>query len=1002
MYFLVVTSPFLGYAVGQVISDPATIASIEAGQYQQYVVRVAANQNDGESLSVGVIAAYVGSPLVLAGQVLNATPAGLDYSLDHGTSWTAVGHFVLRGAGWSGTGPTFASIQSGTILVRDHVEQTVLSQLASFSVVLAGNAGNGTLALADGSAVVGVGAGLAAGTLLEPAPLAVQFGTLAGTVADGGLLAATATTVITLGTTVSGFASGITAATAAASAAAGSLASLSAGLTSESAARVSGDEANAVAAAAATATANAALASSGGTLSGSLAFSAATATLSATSTLCLAPGNQLWLGAQNGTGAVYSATIADTTSNPSTVIAKLWNNGGVACLSNGSASLPAPGFGANFTGAQPWADLAANAGIFSHHGGVVPVPPAPQSGLCVADKWKLSGVYNFAEIWQPSQFTDCWMPLQDFLLYAQLMFLAQSGSSLGNIAERQFVDVVLPAGKYYVSQPLIIPEYVRFGGPGIIVPTPYVGAQTGGTLVSGAFDSSAGAPYAATAQFTPAVIVCPRAHLADLNICVAYDGSFAHKSSGVVFGKNWQPVLGSAVTIGNPGSGYSVGDTLALAQPSVAPFSPCVVTITAVNGSGGITAATVGPYAGDFALPAVTYGSGPNLQAQQWSAGNGFSVFDPNNTGCFITTNYGGTRLGAGATLGLPDWVADFNTGANQYNTGAALTNGSQAGRIQISGGVDNNYSANYGPTFNVMLSGLECEIDSIQGLGGKAGLWARYAQDYRINRLNFVDSSIYAWFSGAGSIECPNCVADTCGAVLQIDQSHGIVMRGRAFFEEGNIVNPLPACNVNGAAFLIGATSTAAYPVTGCDIAFTVFNMGGLPASTIAAKGLTGVPASTQAACCSIAYAVANRIALTVSNLSQYGAVGGSPYPNPSPLPTSGIYLIGQGVDASNVLLGSIDTVPVIDGVAPPGPLVSLTSGHGYPGCAVRVWDGLHQCWIGPQGVVEIFGSSAPSGGTGGTGAGFAVPTSVYRNTASGISYRNTGTTASPTWTTP
>jgi hypothetical protein len=189
---------------------------------------------------------------------------------------------------------------------------------------------------------------------------------------------------------------------------------------------------------------------------------------------------------------------------------------------------------------------------------------------------------------------------------------------------------------------------------------------------------------------------------------------------------------------------------------------------------------------------------------------------------------------------------------------------------------------------------------------------------------------------------------------------------------------------------------------VTGCDIKFTVFNMGGLPASTIAAKGLTGVSASTQAACCSIAYAVANRIDLTVSNLSQYGAAGGSPYPNPSLLPTSGIYLIGQGVDGSNVLLGSIDTVPVIDGVAAPGALVSLTSGHGFPGCAIRVWDGLHQCWIGPLGVVEMFGTAAPAGGTGGTGAGFAVPTSVYRNTASGISYRNTGTMAAPVWTTP
>jgi hypothetical protein len=125
---------------------------------------------------------------------------------------------------------------------------------------------------------------------------------------------------------------------------------------------------------------------------------------------------------------------------------------------------------------------------------------------------------------------------------------------------------------------------------------------------------------------------------------------------------------------------------------------------------------------------------------------------------------------------------------------------------------------------------------------------------------------------------------------------------------------------------------------------------------------------------------------------LSQYGGA-------PSPLPSSGIYQLGQAVDTGNDLRGSIDTVPVIDGVAAPAQVVTATSGHGFPGCAVRVWDGLHQCWVGPFNTVEMFGTVAPVNGV--TGAGLASPGSTFVDMASGSGrrYVNTGTQTSPIW---
>ncbi|HTZ70834.1 MAG TPA: hypothetical protein VMB71_09315 [Acetobacteraceae bacterium] len=943
---LIVITPFLNYAIGDEITGADLIESILSGPYADDVVKLGAGGNQDPALTVVVVTAYAGTPVNLGGYAYNYAPSALDYSIDSGTTWTAVANFVLNNGAWTGTGPTFASPQTANIIVRDHTTVTIVSQPCYFYVTTSsGGSGDGTITLADGSEIDGLGLGLQV-TPGSGAPgvLSLIFGNIPGTVADGGGLAEALTEI--------------------------------AGL----------------------------LPSSGGTMTGDLAFAGTNpvSTISAANTLVLAVEHQLWLGGTDASGAVYSATIAGQSSNPGTIaVNKLWNNGGALALARADGLLPLPTYQANFVASQPWGDVPASAAIFPH--APLPSPPVPLAGMLIGDRIKLGGDYNFAEVFAPQQNFDAWPTLQNFLLYAQLMYRAQKGAALDNVALRDFVDVKLPAGDFLVSQPLIVPENVRLGGPGRILRAAYTGNQSndGVTSLPGPF---------ATNAYLPTVVVAPHGHLGDLNVYVNTDGQLAHRGSGVCLGKNWAALVGAACTIGAGGTGYSAGDLVVPFNPSPAAYWPWVAQVTAVNDSGAITAAQVYE-AGAYALPPASglYNGAASLQAQQWTTANGFSVFDPAHAGCFLQdkafrSDFTTPSPGTGATL-APGWAPDYTPGsaAGTYNIGSAITCGMQCGRIQITGGVPAIYSADDGPTFCVMITGLEFEIDSIQGIGGNGGVFGMFAQDVRIGRWNIVEAAAPIFLHGCGSWHCAEIVLDTCGSIGQIDQSHGCNLYGRAFWEPGNLtitsplINTQTASDGNHYALLIGSASTAAFPCAGLDIRFTVQDMGGLPASTIALYStypLGGYTPSQQAASCFVQYLFNSRIDLCVSNISQYGGT-------PSLLPTSGIYRLGFGVDPGNDLRGTIDTVPTIDGVAPPAQLVSPTSGHGFPGCAIRVWDGLHQAWLGPYNTVEMFGSSAPTNGTSGTGAGLAMPGSAYIDTASGAGHRyvNTGTQASPNW---
>jgi hypothetical protein len=894
MIQLVVISPFLTYGTGDLITDPATVADILAGPYRSDVVTTQNGDQTGpETISVAVLSAVAGSPLVLSGVVSNGAPTALDSSTDNGATWQAISGYALAGVDWTGFGPTFATARTGTLLVRDHAVPTVVSTPVGFTVTgISGGGGtsSGTITLGDGSVIDALGAGLVvpAGT----GSLTVSFGTVAGSVADGGAL------------------------------------------TAETAARISGDAANAAAAAAAQATASAAIPAS-------------------------------LLGAASGIAPLDSGAHVPL------------------------ANVPA-------IGAQAWVEQVASAGIF--HRGPVPGPATVRSGLTLGDKLKIAAVFNFAEIWDTQATYDAWPSLQNFLLYCQQMALAMKNDGIDNLTERNCVRAVLPRGAYFVSQPLIVPEFVDLDCRGTIYRAAYTTDQSnnGTTSVPGPFASN---------QYLPTVVVVPRGHASNLNIYVNTDGNIAHRGSGVCVGKNWAAEVGQPCTIGNPGSGYSVGDLLFMAQPSVAPYFNWAAQVTAISGSGStgpIAAATV--YAtGAYSLPPATYNGGPSLQQQVWTAANGYSgILDAANPGCFFVhsayaSNGTTPSAGTGATL-APTWQPDYVSGTAAYAIGAAITNGSQIGKIQVTGDIPAIISTTYGPTFGVMVTGLETVIDEIQILGGNAGVFGYFAQDVRIGILNVVEAGVGVELFGCGSWHCPNVVLDTCGAAFLINETQGVRFLFRAFFEQGNITVPNAFPNSLGNAIQIGNASSSSFPCSDIRLEGDLVNMGGLPQSTINAYPGTAVGGQTprpMTASIFLAWLFSSVIRVKVTNIGEQGG-------SPTILPTSGFCQFGYGVDAGNVIEGVIDTVPTIDGTPPPAQLITLTSGHGYPSCAIRVWDGLHQAWLGPGGVCELYGTAAPASGTAGAGAGFAAPGSVYIDMTGGAGERwvNTGARTSPVWT--
>jgi hypothetical protein len=697
-------------------------------------------------------------------------------------------------------------------------------------------------------------------------------------------------------------------------------------------------------------------------------------------------------------GAADVAGLGDAaTANFGTVTGSVADGGALTSLTGSVAGIAqvssanvVAALSAGHLAGVPWSDAAGSAAVFSH--GQVPAPPYARSSLQFGDRLKLAGSFNFGETWDTQANYDAYPKLQAFLFYCQSMALAMKNTSLDGNCFRMCVTAYLPRGTYLVSQTLVVPEYVNLHTDGMIVRAPYTGDQSnnGTTSVPGTFYA---ATASAQAQFEPTVIITPRAHASRLNVYVG-NTNINFRGSGVAIGKTWQAEVGQPCTIGAAGAGYAVNDIVALAQPQASTYWNWSAQVTAVNAAGGITAAVVNTSGG--------YGLPPALQAQQWTATNGFNVFDTANPGCFLQakafrSDFVTLSPGTGAAL-APVWTPDF--GGGQYNIGAVIQTDTLIGHLNVTGFVPTLYSQTYGGTWAVMITGLNGIIDEIEVLGGNDGLYARYANDWRITTLNCVGSGCALELYGCGSIECPNVVFDTCGAALLINQSDRIQVRGLAFFEQTNLpaAYAFPASLANSAtqgfagysAIQIGQASTVSYPNAHLDVSLTLVNMGGLPAATIAAYPGDAIASQSPRAMpysMTISYTFASRFDIRVTNIGEQGGAA-------TLLPSAGFVCFGQLVDASNEVRGTIDGPAFVT-----GPAATQTSGHAWPACSIRIWDAVANGWQGAGGTYELTGSGAPISGATGTGSGKAPKGSTYRDVSGPGFYIQTGTSASPAW---
>ncbi len=124
---LTVISPFNGYNVGQIITDPATVAAILATNASSVVQNTVLGTGT-EIITLVVVYAQINSPLSLAGSILGYSPTGLQYTINGGLTWTAVSNFLLDADGtWTGTGPIISTAGNITVQVRDSVNTTTQS-----------------------------------------------------------------------------------------------------------------------------------------------------------------------------------------------------------------------------------------------------------------------------------------------------------------------------------------------------------------------------------------------------------------------------------------------------------------------------------------------------------------------------------------------------------------------------------------------------------------------------------------------------------------------------------------------------------------------------------------------------------------------------------------------------------------------------------------------------------------------------------------------------------
>jgi hypothetical protein len=454
----------------------------------------------------------------------------------------------------------------------------------------------------------------------------------------------------------------------------------------------------------------------------------------------------------------------------------------------------------------------------------------------------------------------------------------------------------------------------------------------------------------------PTVVLVPNAHILD-NLDIYANSNGGDRGSGLAVGKNW---YASSLTVVVAGSGYLVNDVITFPQVSKSPYFPIRVVVTSINGSGGITGVTFsGGSVGAYALP-------PILQQVQWTAANGFTgsiasgsigqVFDPANTGYYITT--GGTGTGAEFTV---TWDVDFAGSGQSYSGGLGLQADTIIENVSVTG-LGTTKDATYGPIFGTIWFGLNYDVGMIETSAGYYGSFLAGVADFHggtIIAVNATNTAIKIAQGGSISFK----------AIVDSPVNIGLAIDGAA---QVNIVN-----GSYGIQFNQPGITGPAYVAIGHDT-----NVSGATSKCSAINvnmTLQNAGSSGNTPAVYLDYMdSASKIDLVVANvLSTNSAVT---YPN------SYFAQFGSHLSSNFTLTGSIDNIT--------GSIFSGT----VPVAGISVWDGIAGGLAGPGGAYRIYAAGAPTNGT--TGANKAAIGSLYTDLTAGNLYRNTGTQASPTWT--
>lgn len=465
--------------------------------------------------------------------------------------------------------------------------------------------------------------------------------------------------------------------------------------------------------------------------------------------------------------------------------------------------------------------------------------------------------------------------------------------------------------------------------------------------------------------------------------------------SGFAYGRMYDvsTVTLQAVGSGGPVSGTSVctvrnGDTI---SPSAG------ASFTVSTTAGGVASAITSPASGAYSR----YGSGtghyylpPWAQRRQWTVANGWDGSDSRHPQVFAdeTSYYYNTSCTnglTGVTVSLtwqPDWcltgvTADVDsTSCTTRTDGPGGTNsyfGIFPGGSANTGFLDSiymiqgrqNYSASYGYTNGVLISGYEVIVKYIQTQLSYYGLLI-YGSDIVVDDFNDVTSAVQLKIRGGGGMhvlharfDTPNDTLNSDGHAAEIDHCGNCSVKDWDYIATGS-----DSTHVAGAQFRLGSDTS----VSGASSQNTNVYVG---TGNISSDVTTGTNSLTAISC---AYTNSSTIGAAVSNTGFANTAKTQQFT----LHTA----FGTNCENSNSILGSINNLSgsIFSGTVPSG--------------GVRVWDDNAKGFAGPNGVYAIIGAGAPVDGT--TADNKAATGSTYMNKTAGTLYTNTGTITDSIWT--